>query len=118
MDIISPRAALENGVQMSYDKVEIGDILKAARTAKKISASALGQMLEPPVSATAIYKWERNDTEPNLSHLKQLSIFLDIDLGAVFGFGDDAYKLDLYLSRMTENQRNAVICVARAMVDC
>lgn len=118
MDIITPHAALENGVEMSYDKVEIGDILKTARVSKKISASALGKMLNPSVSATAVYKWERNDTEPNLSHLKQLSDLLDIDLGEVFGFGDDAYKLDVYMSRMTENQRNAIIGVARAMVDC
>ena len=103
---------------MGYDKVEIGDVIKTARGAKRVSAPALGQMLDPSVSATAIYKWERNDTEPSLSHLKQLSGILDIDLADVFGFEDDAYKLDVYMSRMTENQRNAIIGVARAMVEC
>lgn len=98
----------------------IGEKIKSARKSKKISAAALGQMLDPSITPTAVYKWENGQTEPNINHLKQLSAILGLDLAEIFGDAEEKPHDEMrrYLDRMSEKQRNAVLGVARAMVDC
>lgn len=118
IDIIRPSAACVIGAFMYGNQIVVGETIKAARKRKGISASNLGKMLEPNVSATAIYKWENDRTEPNINHLKQLSLLLDIDLGNVFDINGENDEISTYMKLMSENQRSAVLGVARAMVNC
>lgn len=103
---------------MTDKKIAIGDTLKTARENRGFSASTVGKMLDPAVTATAIYKWEQDKTEPSINHLKQLSDVLGINLGEVFGYDSDTERVGAYMSQMSDRQRTAVVDVARAMVEC
>lgn len=105
---------------MSYDCVEFGEAIRHARKAKSMTAGDLGRMLSPPVSHTAVCKWETGKTEPGITHLVQVSEILDLDLPSIISpnVKKRQSEIDTYLERMTDNQRSAVLGVARAMVDC
>lgn len=100
--------------------ISVGQQIKAARKAKGVSAQALGQMLDPTVTPTAVYKWEQDRTEPNISHLRQMGDLLGLDIADIFGLNEEAPHDEMcrYFDQMNETQRTAVLGVARAMVDC
>lgn len=105
---------------MAAENINVGASIREARKARKLSAAELGQMLEPTVSHTAVYKWENGVTEPSISHLRQLCEMLDLDLSGVFSRESDRFESEIsyYIVRMNETQRTAVLGVARAMVEC
>lgn len=105
---------------MGNDVLTVGTAIRAARKSRKLSAADLGSMLTPRVSHTAVYKWENGLTEPNLSHLKQISELLGIDVAGILGTDAEGPHDEMrrYFELMNDNQRSAVLGVARAMVDC
>ena len=105
---------------MGNDYLAVGSVIREARKRKKISAGDLGEMLDPAVSHTAVYKWEKDLTEPSIGHLRQLGEILEIDLAEILGFSQESPHDEMcrYFDQMNEKQRNAVLGVARAMVDC
>lgn len=109
----------------------LGATLRAARKAKKITADALGSMLEPAVKANTITAWERGERRPNYELIGQLSEILDIDVQSLYasrnifgcesvdvGSAEKLAEISYFYNRMNEKQRDAVLGVARAMVDC
>ena len=110
----------------------IGTLIKMARKQKHLSARELGERLSPPVTHGAVYGWESGKNKPNADTVWQISEILEIDLRSFFPESEEELPcLDLknplktdieafenFYSRMNETQRKAVLCVARAMVDC
>lgn len=82
-----------------------------------MSAGELGQRLEPTVTSTAVYKWEKDASEPTISHMKQLQEILGINVAEIFEQESECAEIMYYLVRMNEKQRDAVFNVARAMVE-
>ena len=95
----------------------LGEKIRTARKAIGMSACELGQKLEPTVTSTAIYKWEKDVSEPTISHMKQLQEILGINVAEIFEPETDCAEIMYYLVRMSETQRDAVFSVARAMVE-
>lgn len=103
---------------MATTDIGLGAAIREARKAKGISASALGEMLEPCVTHTAVYKWELGQTEPGISHMLQMRDILGLNLTQFFGEETRQHsEIETYLSRMSEKQRKAVLAVASAMVE-
>lgn len=100
-----------------------GDKIRAARKVKRLSAEALGEMLDPPVTYAAIYAWEKGKNEPSITYLTQLCEALGTDISDFIDLPEAEADAELReitrcLSLMNNNQRSAVLGVARAMVDC
>lgn len=103
---------------MTTNETGLGTAIREARKAKGISAGALGGMLDPCVTHTAVYKWELGQTEPGISHMLQMRDILGLNLGQFFGETESKpSEIDVYLSRMSERQKQAVLAVASAMVE-
>lgn len=63
----------------------ISDRLKQARMAKGLSLEALGQMLEPNITRSAVSNWEHGRAEPSLKTLYQLANILDTSVSWLIG---------------------------------
>lgn len=118
---------------MNANGNDIGDLIRAARKKKRISARELGERLSPSVTFGAIYGWESGKTKPNADTLLQISKILDVDIKALLpGFDGnlefavettsesarrDLAEFESCYARMSESQRRAVLAVASAMVE-
>lgn len=102
---------------MPVDKKSVGSLIREARKGKKITAAELGRMLEPNVSHTAVCKWETGETEPSITHMVQIGDILDIRFASFFEKDSEPSRIEYYFSKMTDDQKDAVINVARAMVE-
>jgi transcriptional regulator with XRE-family HTH domain len=103
-----------------YDvSLDFGSTIRTARKSKGMSAGALGELLVPPVTHAAVCKWETGKNEPGISHMLQLGDILGIDVPIVRNSHTDPaiIELESHLAKMSETQRNAILCVARAMVE-
>lgn len=100
-----------------------GDKIRDARKRKRLSAEALGEKLNPPVTYAAIYAWEKGKNEPSVTYLVQLCDILGTDFSDFVNVHQseghvERNELVEYMNRMNETQRTAVLGVARAMVEC
>ena len=100
-----------------------GDNIKAARKKKRYSAEKLGELLDPPVTYAAVYAWEKGKNEPSVAYILQMCEILETPIYEFIDLpqrddSDIAGQMADYLSLMTETQRDAVLGVARAMVEC
>lgn len=95
----------------------LGQKIRNARKSLKMSAGELGQQLDPTVTSTAIYKWEKDKAEPGISHMQQLQEILGINVAELFTKSDEPSRIEYYFAKMTDDQKDAVINVARAMVE-
>lgn len=99
-----------------------GEKIKAARKSKKLSAERLGEMLDPPVTYAAIYAWEKGKNEPSLNYVSQICAILDIAIYEIVNlptYVGETYQEEMarYMAQMTKPQRNAMLGVAKAMVE-
>lgn len=101
----------------------LGENIKTARKRKRYSAEKLGELLDPPVTYAAVYAWEKGKNEPSVAYILQMCELLD---STIYEFIDLPQREDAdasdevaeCMSRMTDTQRDAVLRVARAMVEC
>ena len=99
-----------------------GQNIKAARKRKRYSAEKLGELLDPPVTYAAIYAWEKGKNEPSVAYILQMCEVLETPIYEFIDFpqredADTSEEMARYMSRMTDTQRDAVLGVARAMVE-
>lgn len=73
------------------DQKQIGNRIRAARTAKGMSQEQLGEKLG--VSFQAVSTWETGKFVPDTGHLPGLSQALDLSLDALFAEKDRAWEL-------------------------
>ncbi|MBE5890981.1 MAG: helix-turn-helix transcriptional regulator [Lachnospiraceae bacterium] len=59
-------------------KKNLGNILKEARTGKGFTQEFVAETIG--ISRQTLYKWEKGDSEPNLSFLSELSKLYDLDI--------------------------------------
>lgn len=57
--------------------VSIGDKIREARKAKKISQDRLAKLMRPPVTKNAVTNWEKNNNMPSSQNLRQLTSILE-----------------------------------------
>jgi transcriptional regulator with XRE-family HTH domain len=108
-------------------KIFMGQVIRDLRNEKGLKADELAAMLTPKKSAGTITAWERGETEPSSEYIVQLCKMFDVQPGVFFPVQNaldisafDVSKINtlngLFL-QMSETQRNAILCVARAMVE-
>lgn len=114
---------------MSYDCVEFGKAIRHARKLKSMTAGDLGKILSPPVSHTAVCKWETGKSKPSVETLLQLSKILGFDIRTFFAVEStesknadfetckDAQEIYNCYNKMSEEQKNAIMTVVRSMVE-
>ena len=110
----------------------VGELIRAARKKKGMSAEKLGELLEPPVTFGAVYGWEKGKAKPNADTLWQISEILEVDIRQFFAEPgesrfywesvslddrDDARELCDCYSKMSDEQKAAVLTVVKSMVD-
>lgn len=109
-------------------KAYMGRVIRDLRTERNLKSDELASMFKPAKTAGTVTAWERGETEPSSDYIMQMCDIFDVEPSLFFKnrkapslVGFDAAKLnalnDCYI-RMNDNQRSAVLGVARAMVDC
>ncbi|MBR6029728.1 MAG: helix-turn-helix transcriptional regulator [Clostridia bacterium] len=95
----------------------IGERLEALRKGKKLSRAALGEMLG--VSATAVYKWETNQTDPSMDKLNAIADLYGVSLDELCGRAAPQLKEIAVMSRamrlMTPEERQDYLKVGRIL---
>lgn len=95
----------------------IGENLRRLRMLKKLSREALGQRLG--VSATAVYKWEKDLAEPSIDRLKAMAEIYGVSVSELLGESapeiGSITVMSRAMRRMTEEEREQVIAVSRAL---
>ena len=95
----------------------IGNRLMMLRKGKKLSRAALGEALG--VSATAVYKWEKDLAEPSLGKLQQLAAIYGLTAGELIGEEQPELETIAVMSRavrrMTPQEREQYLAVGRAL---
>lgn len=109
-------------------KAYMGRVIRDLRTSKNLKSEELASMLAPAKSAGTVTAWERGETEPSSEYIMQMCDIFDVEPGLFFKNrktpelnGFDVAKMNALNNcyiRMNDNQRSAVLGVARAMVDC
>ena len=109
----------------------VGSAIREARKSCRMSAEKLGELLDPPVSHVAVCAWETGKNNPNVKTVMQISDILGVDVRKIFpedqgcfdyGFeniptSENAQKLCGFYEKMSEEQKAAILVVARSMID-
>ena len=99
----------------------IGYVIRKTRKSLGVSAAALGSRLEPPVTHAAVCAWETGKSEPNINYISQISDILSVDFSGFVGakefISDGLAQIVNSYEKMSEEQKAAILVVARSMVD-
>lgn len=99
----------------------IGDVIRKTRKSLGISSAALGGMLKPSVTHAAVCAWETGKSQPSINYISQMSDILSVDFSGFVGarefITDGLAQIVSSYEKMTDEQKSAILVVARSMVD-
>ncbi|MBQ9765777.1 MAG: helix-turn-helix transcriptional regulator [Lachnospiraceae bacterium] len=101
--------------------IKISENIKRMRKAKNITQEQLAELLD--VSITAVSKWERNETYPDITLLFPLAHYFGITLDELMGYDEEKIRADieevkkLYLSLWTTDFKKAKEIITKAYHD-
>mgnify|MGYP001053935205 CR=1 FL=1 len=94
------------------------DQIRRLRQEKGITQQALGQALG--VSATAVQKWERGQSQPNIQTLRRMADLFGVSLDELCDHQPPESSLTVMtraMRQMTPEEREKLIAVGRALFD-
>ena len=91
--------------------------LRKLRQERRMSREALGKLLG--VSATAVYKWETAQSEPDMDTLGRLATMFSVTLDDLCGreppADENARELARMVTRMSASERAQLIALSRTL---
>lgn len=116
---------------MQETAATIGDAIRTARKQKGMTIEQLAVLMRPPVTKATVSAWETGRNRIKADALDQICAILEVDAGSLmptkFVYAttelparerdSESEEMALYMSRMSQTQRSAVLGVARAMVE-
>lgn len=101
--------------------IKIGENIKRLRRTKNITQEQLAEYLD--VSITAVSKWERGETYPDITLLFPLAHYFEVTLDELMGYDEEKIQADieeakkLYLSVWTTDYTKAKEIITKAYHD-
>lgn len=74
-------------------EIKIGENIKRLRKAKGVTQEQIGELLG--ISVTAVSKWERNETYPDITLLFPLAHYFGITLDELMGYDEEKVQADI-----------------------
>ncbi len=102
-------------------KIRIGENIKRLRKAKNVTQEQIGAVLG--ISVTAVSKWERNETYPDITLLFPLAHYFGVTLDELMGYDEErvqaeiAETLEYYRSIWLTEQEKAREVIVKAYED-